>query len=148
LQIPVPVGLSVLACLNHDLAIGHHEPYRPRVRLAALAAGGGQLDRRAILDASERGCDLAERRLAGGQRQPAEQQGRDQRPHQASFGRRNDATRRFVSWRGTNRIMLAMTLFIAPFTSTGPCPMARTAWSATASADIQAKPGMTLTSTA
>src|SRR6266404_2287745 len=41
-----------------------------------------------------------------------------------------------------------MTLFMAPFTSTGTRPTARTAWSATASADIHAKPGTPLTSTA
>src|SRR5262249_26788014 len=107
-----------------------------------------ELDRRAAVDPGEGGRDLRQRWLVGergGQERDAERGHED--PHHASRGRRNAATSRLVMPRGTNRLAPAMTEFMVPFTSTGPHPTARTAWSATSSADIHANAGMPETST-
>ncbi len=64
------------------------------------------------------------------------------------MGFKNRDTARETIPRGTKRSAPVMRLFIVPFTRTGPRPTWRTAWSATCSADIHAKPGTPLTSTA
>src|SRR5204863_7768233 len=112
--------------------------------------GGGELDRGGALDAIEGGGDLGQRCVGGLRGQDPEHAGQrgTRGAHHASRGFRNMATARAPIPRGTERSAAVVRLFMAPFTSTGPRPTARTAWSATCSADIHAKPGTPLTSTA
>src|SRR5437867_948068 len=151
LEVLVPVPLPVVARLHQDLAVGHHEPDPLGVLPPALPAGGRELDRRRARDTRERRRHLGQRRIVAPshpERRHEQPGGEGDRSHGAVLDRMRLPTTRVSTVRGTNLSVLVMRLLSVPFTSTVRLPTAASASAATASADIQAKPGTAPTSTA